>query len=508
MGIRDLFKRPAPETAPKKRKTPYLAPRRRGFSGAKIDRLTADWTATPKPINADIKRGLRILRARTRDQAQNNDHVRGFLRLLKSNVIGSQGITLQSRVQNRNNEGLDKLACDAIEADFTAWGKRGNADVTGRLSWKMIQNLYVETMARDGEVLIQFHPGFNNNRWRFALEFIDVELLDVTHNVTMKNGNEVVMGVELNKYKRPVAYHLLSTHSAGSEHYQHNGRNYQRIPASRILHDFMVEWVDQVRGVPWVASGLQRLNMLNGYEEAELVAARTGSSKMGFFETDPEFYAEYVGDEVDDYGDTITDAEPGTFERLPAGMKFVAWDPQHPNAAFADFVKATLRGISSGLGVSYNSLANDLEGVNYSSLRQGALEERSAWMNLQSFVIESLCERVFAMWLPNALLAGISLPNGGTLRADDLDRYIKSSWQGRRWPWVDPQKEMVAHREAYDLKIRSRSEIIREQGRDPEDVWQEIAAENKRMEDLGLNPNPPHQENTQTQNQEDNDDAD
>ena len=95
---------------------------------------------------------------------------------------------------------------------------------------------------------------------------------------------------------------------------------------------------------------LPRLKMLDGYEEAELVAARVGASAMGFI-TSPGGDG-YMGDDLDN-GTPIMSAEPGTFQQLPAGMDVKSFDPDHPTTAFSDFEKAILRGISSGLGVSY-----------------------------------------------------------------------------------------------------------------------------------------------------------
>ena len=43
----------------------------------------------------------------------------------------------------------------------------------------------------------------------------------------------------------------------------------------------------QSRGVTWFAPVMVSIRMLEGYQEAELVAARAGASKMGFFESSP-----------------------------------------------------------------------------------------------------------------------------------------------------------------------------------------------------------------------------
>ena len=183
--------------------------RQRTFNSAQVSNLTASWATTPKPIDVDIRNGLRLLRSRARHEAQNNDYVKGFLRLVKTNVIGAQGIRLQSRVIDPSGK-ADPLASKAIETGWQDWGKKGNTDVTGKLSWKMIQRLYIETMARDGEVLIRKVRGWKGNKYRFALQFLDPELLDVNHNHDLRNGNVIRMGVELDEWRKPVAYYLLT----------------------------------------------------------------------------------------------------------------------------------------------------------------------------------------------------------------------------------------------------------------------------------------------------------
>ena len=63
--------------------------------------------------------------------------------------------------------------------------------------------------------------------------------------------------------------------------------------------------------------------------------------------------------------------------------------------AFADFHASVLRSVASGLGISYVTLANNLEGISYSSIRQGATEERDNLRVIQRFLIQHLAEPVF-----------------------------------------------------------------------------------------------------------------
>ena len=464
---------------------PTSKPLRRSFSAAKVTGLTSGWTTIPKPIDADIRLGLRKLRARSREECQNNDYLKKFLSLLKTNVIGSQGILLQSKVKDPDGK-KDKLAIDAIETGWFGWCKKGICDVTGKMSWKMIQRLFLETLARDGEVLIRKVKNWKGNKYRFALQFLDVELLDVELNTELNNGHVIQMGVELNKWRRPVAYFLLTTKQTACD-YSFAGRRYTRIPAEDIIHEFLPEWVWQTRGIPWAVTCLARLNMLDGFEEAELVASRAGASTFGTYdpiETEGSIAPNLDGQfEKDADGNFIQDFEAGTVSVTPDGYKFNLVDPQHPNAAFKDFVKAMLRAVSAGLGVSYNSLANDLEGVNYNSLRKGALDDQDAWMLLQDWVTESLCDNVFSDWLQMSLLSQALTVKGKPLDVLREEKYQAVRWQPRRWQAVDPAKMMTAHEKALALRTTSPQKIILESGQDPEDIlddWEQWDIELKK----------------------------
>lgn len=88
----------------------------------------------------------------------------------------------------------------------------------------------------------------------------------------------------------------------------------------------------------------------------------------------------------------------------------------------------------------------------------------------------------------NALARGALVVGAGRLKSSNYAKHRRLSWQPRRWQAVDPQKEAQANKLALDERLKSRSEIIRESGRDPEEVWLEIQRENERMEELQIKP--------------------
>jgi len=455
-----------------KKKTKRKLSKRSYYDSAAINRLTNDWTVTQSSPHDELKASLRILRIRSRDLARNNDYAKRYFKLVKTNVCGHRGIAMQSKVIE--SDGPDKYANGVIESAWKDWGKPGNCDVTGKLSKIDWQKLSIESLIRDGEVLIRKYQGRKHGKYQFKIRFLDPDLLDEEYNKDLKNGSRIEMGIEYNDFGAATAYHIFKKHPSKSL----TSRERERVPAEQIIHAYDLERADQGRGVPFMVSTMLRQKNLAGYEEAEVVASRIGASKMGFF-TSPDGDS-YNGDDTED-GVKISEAEPGTFEQLPDGVQFQEWNPTHPTTAFKDFVKATLRGIASGLNVSYVDLANDLEGVSYSSIRKGELLDRDNWRMLQTWLIEHICTPIFEAWLENALMSqAINLP----LRK--YDKFNAPSWQPRGWSWVDPQKEVRANMEAVKCGFKSVSDVIIEQGKDPEETFARLAEDKALAEKYGL----------------------
>lgn len=473
---------------------PAEAPRRKFFGSRSLAQMfkasvtsnsTDAWGATPVSPDVFISQRQPVLVARSREQWSNNDYVRAFIRLCRQNIVGPQGITLQSKARKVRGKGYDKDANDAIEAAWAAWGKPGNCEVTGKLSWRAIQNLVVETCARDGEFIARKIYGADAGPFGFALQLLDPQRLSVKYENYQHggNGNFVRQGIEFNRYGKPAAYHFTSTDEWDAYYYSINGKGFVRIPADQIIHGYAQEMVGQRRGLPWTSTSLFRLHHLQGFEDAAVQNARAGASKMGFFQ-----YRDGFGPTPDDPDQPIQiDAEPLSFHELPEGAEFVDFNPQYPSGEFALFSKAMLRGAAAGMGVLYNNMASDLEGVNFSSIRQGTLDERERWKELQQWLIEALAEPVFDEWLKLQLLAGrIKTKNGRPLPADKIDTYRCVSWQARRWAWIDPRADVDSAIKSIRAGLTSPSQVIREQGRDPETVFTEIAEDLQQMKAAGI----------------------
>lgn len=471
----------------------------RKYAAAQIGRLQQGWITQPALIDSDIRAGLTVMRARSREEAQNNGYYKGFLRDLQENVVGAQGFQLISKPMDSDTV-VDVEAKNSIERHWKIWMRKDSRPELSGMGFNRFCKLVIRSAAQDGEVFIWERKGVRVNPYRYSLRLMEPGSIDVNVNsegipgsvtgINIAPGNVVRMGIEFNTDRFPVAYHVLAS-ERDVEFFINplTGRKYIRVPSEEIIHLFLNDGIWQTRGVPWIHPALFRFNQLSKYEEAELVAARGGASKMGFI-TDADDGSGYTGDDDEEDADEeelIEEFEPGMIGRLKQGQTFTGFNPDHPNAVYPDFVKTTLRGIAAALGESYNQFAQDLEGVSFGSLRQGALSERAVWMGLQNWLVEEAFDRIFTAWLETSLQAqAITNRNGRPLPFERLDKFLEHEWQPRRWEWIDPLKDTSADRMQQEDLTMSRSERIRKRGRQPTEVFQEIATERLFMEQIGI----------------------
>jgi lambda family phage portal protein len=353
--------------------------------------------------------------------------------------------------------------------------------VSGILGFHDIERLLIRSMAESGEVFIRMiKRPFGDSRVPFALQVLEADYLIDDDVPQAAEGNTVRMGIEVDQYLRPQAYHFYANHPgdtyAGNA--RTNGRRI-RVPADEVIHLFLPERPGQTRGVTWFASALMRLHMLQGYEEAEVVRARASSALMGFI-TSPE--GELIGDAVYE-GERVSEFQPGVFKYLQPGESVTVPDLNSPDGQLEPFTRSMLRAVAAGVGVSFESISKNFSESNYSSSRLSLLEERDTYRVLQRYMIENFHQQVFEQWLDMAVLSGaLNLPG----YESNPDRYRASRWVPRSWEWVDPQREVEAYKTAVRCGFKTLGQVIAEQGGDLDDVLVARQAELAMLDEMDI----------------------
>ena len=465
---------PQPSAAPRRRRT---------YAGAVINRLTSDWIANGTSADAEIKTSLRKLRDRSRQLVRDNPYARQAKRTTQINVVGP-GIKMQSQVMTLRGNKRDDRINNLLEGKWERWCRKDHCDVAGKNTFQMFEWLSAGALPESGEVIFRIHrKPFGGSKVPIALEIIESDLLDDEYNGAVSaKGNEWRMGVEIDRYGRPVQYAFLTRHP-GDYWFQgtpdRENVKHVFLPARDVIHLFLPERPNQHRGVPWFAPVISDVHQLSGYEEAAVVRARSTASLMGFI-TSPE--GELEGDDVEE-GQRITEFEPGVFKYLEPGQQVTVPDLRSPDGQYEDFVRAKTRRFASGFGCSYETLSRDFSETNYSSSRLSLLEDRDHWRVVQNYLIENFHMRVYREWLEVAVLSGeLNLPDF-ELRPE---RYDNPKWLARGWSWVDPLKEVKAYREMEAAGYMTKAQICAQLGTDFEENVAEIARERKATTEAGV----------------------
>ncbi|MEA3211309.1 MAG: hypothetical protein QOE70_4366 [Chthoniobacter sp.] len=483
------------------------------FDAAMQNRLTSDWMANSRlSADAELQGKLPILRSRSRDLEQNDPHAEGYLKLRENNVVGHDGFILQMKVKLTEDLDpetgavtYDTAANTAIERVWRRFCRKENFLVTRTQQATEACKLIERTIGRDGDLLIRKVKGAPNE-FGFALQLLESDYLDdqyidfrgVACNCPaerrlpdgsrfpycQRGMHEVRMGVELHgDWKFPVAYWLLANHPGDYFFGNNISPRRTRVPVEEMIHPFVFKRIEQTRGIPAMVASMLRLQMLGGYDEAGLVAARAGAQKMGVItkEVPEELAADFDPDAL---GGRTIDGSPGEFLELPMGFDIKSIDWHNPTEAYEPFTKAQKRAAAVGMGVSYSSFANDPSDANFSATRIGMLEEREGYRGGQSFFIAQILREVFPDVLESAMLRGLlDLPFSRFAEFTDEEAVC---FFGRSFPWIDPVKDIQAAKEAIDLGVGTRTEFAAEAGKDFEEVTATLGREKTMRAAAGL----------------------
>lgn len=443
----------------------------RMFSGAKADRLTADLFSGTTSGAGELRNDLKRLRNRSRTLVRDTAEAKRYCALWEENVVGASGILLKPAALTAGGKSDTKLN-DLIAEAWEEFSERTHCTVDGTLGMVELEQAVMRLLPMDGEYLVRLVPG--RGKFGLQLQLLDPDQLDETLNIEPSQGTWIRAGVELDPFGRPVAYWLWDGHPSDNRRGER-----RRIPADQIIHGYTLWRPGATRGVPWLHAAITDINMLAGYKEAALVAARVAASAMGTIEgaSDPDS----LDDDSGQLSDVPAEFEPGRWWKLAPGEKATMHDPKHPTTSFDAFTKANMRSIAQAGGVSYTSLSGDLAEVNYSSIRAGLLSERDRYRIEQNNLKRTLLTPIYRRWLRMAQLSG-ALP----ISARDIARAERVRWQARGFPWVDPRADIEALTAEIRLGINSRTEAAAERGRDFEKVLEQIDNEEQLADQYGV----------------------
>lgn len=452
----------------------------RRFEAASTGRNAGNWNATSGSMDAEIRPALARLRNRSRDMTANNCWAASAVEAYQTDLVGTGFLWKPLGV---NRKPLPERLETKARRIFQQWYESTRCDIQNALSMPSMQSLIVREMIEAGEVIVR-RIWTGETPVPFRLQVLEADHLDLSKDgYTLENGGRIVQGVEYDRVGRVRAYWLLRDHP-GDWSATLNMTS-ERIPAEDVIHLFERLRAGQTRGIPRGTPAMMKLRDHDDYEVAEQLRMKSLACLVGFVHDLGPDEGPAIGSptgRAEDEGDPKNGVpatrrfSPGTWQTLPPG-KTITFSRPTGDAQFAEYSHVSLRAVAAGYGVSYEKLSNDLRNVNFSSGRMGALKyhanlERLTWLTFVPILLDRLWE-----WVTEAVaIAG----------DQELQQSVVARWTGPRRPMVDPSIEVPAETRNVRAGFKTRREVVRELGYDPEEVEQEFQAENAAADRLQL----------------------
>jgi capsid protein len=236
----------------------------------------------------------------------------------------------------------------------------------------------------------------------------------------------------------------------------------------------------QTRGVPFLAVILATFDRTNNYLDYESLAAE-GDAMRGYQITrEPDDTAAAGEDDNDDPNSPykkLQKMEPFMIFDLRPGEEVKSFVDGRPGSNFESYLITCCRIIGVGVGYPLELLLLDFSRTNYSSARASLLEGRRMFRTWQKFSGSHIC----LPWHRWQIDRGIA---AGKLPADPRLYLTRCQWPA--WEAIDKVKEAQGDQIGISYAGRSISEGIRERGRDPKEVYDELAWDIKELEKRGI----------------------
>jgi capsid protein len=257
--------------------------------------------------------------------------------------------------------------------------------------------------------------------------------------------------------------------------YRVNTFEFQRVPASQMVHWFRAQRAGQHRGVSEVAPALKLFGQLRRYTEAVCAAAETAADFAGFLRTNSP--AAEV-DDVDAFAEM--EIQKRAMVTLPDGWTFEQLKAEQPTSTYAMFKREIVNEMARCLQMPFNVAALDSSSYNYASGRMDHQVYDKTLRVMRDELERVMLDRIFAAWVNEATLSGI-LPDG-------LPPFSEWNWA---WVWdgkdhVDPAKEANAAETRLRTHTTTLASEYAKQGKQWDVELRQRAAEIALMKELGI----------------------
>lgn len=395
--------------------------------------------------------------------------------------------------------GLDSDSLRLIQAQeravYNTWSH--TADAGWRMSFGEIQYLSVRNLLAYGEFVILL-PMIQDPLRQYSLAVMPIHPLRLATPTDLMPRDDIRDGIELGDYGQPVAYWIRNSATGYMASSGNTSANYTRVAARKghrwnVIHGYVQNDPDQVRGMPIFAPAMNYFRDLNDYLDAELVSNVVTAAFSVFIETgsvDPMTMASalahhtYTDDDEAESDLRYQELIPGAIMYGSAGQKPHPIAADRPGPTFAVFVKEIKKALAMSVNMPYVSLFHDVEETNYAGFRSAMLDAWRVFGHRRSWLGERVNSPIRTMLLEEAWLRG-DIP-GIPDFYDRMSSWCSCQWIGTPKGNIEPIKEVQADILAIDAKLKTRAQANSERGNDWRRTFAQLAEEEADMKAMEL----------------------
>jgi len=394
---------------------------------------------------------------------------------------------------------LDRVAINIIQGGFALDPRTGDAkldralkdrwneeacdpemmDVAGEMCFHDFEHAVCRSMFRDGDCFV---VGTDDGTYQF-LE---------AHNVqNEKSEDNVVLGVEINDYRRKIKIHLAQDPLDPS---QTKKQDVVKIPfkdsegVKQVFHHYNPKRTTSTRGVTAFAPVFEPAGMLEDINFSKLVQQQLVSCFA-------VFRSQAVGSQLPSvdggYGsqtsETTSTGETRLLDGIAPGMEVVGapgetlegFSPNVPNSEYFQQVDLIMKLMATSFGIPLMVLLLDASQTNFSGWRGSIDEARKGFRFHQRNQIKRFHTPAYR-WRVN-----FWADEDKALRKQ-LDAYepggkvnpLAHKWNPPAWNYIEPMKDATADLLRLQNGLVSPTELHTERGRDFRDVYTQTISDN------------------------------
>lgn len=370
----------------------------------------------------------KVVRIRSRYEAENNSWYAGILRTAVNHICGGAGPRLQLLTGNAE-------ADRRVERAWASWCRR--------VDFADILRQSVEAYWRDGEVFLMRaeHPLVTSGV-SLDVRLIEADQIQAPWDAPAHGDPYSDDGIRFDRSTNELFIYVLDHHPGGPAYMRSTLQGHWYRAGSDVTHLFRAERPGQTRGVPRATPALQTLPIMRRQELATLYSAETAANFAMYLKSNSP--AIDPADSPADFAEI--ELTRNMLTTLPAGWEIGQVEPKQPGPLYEMFQRQALMSFCRCTNMPYTLAAGTGKDANFSSFKGDMKNVWEPEVRVEQNRIEvAMLEPVLRWFFESAifapgLLAG--LPPIGEIE--------------HRWHWPPlPELDAIESAQAAQLRMKS-----------------------------------------------------